>query len=128
VLGAESIVEIDESRAVDLALRPGDVEVHHPSILHASDGNTSPKRRCGLTIRYIPTSTRIVTDDEPFVSALLLRGDPSVNRYQPFPPVCAGAGLFVPRVRGGTVGARNREPGVAFGMWRGCGLRRPSCS
>ncbi|MGS2619563.1 phytanoyl-CoA dioxygenase family protein [Micromonospora sp. LZ34] len=90
VLGAESIVDIDESRAVDLQLRPGDVEVHHPNILHASDGNTSPKRRCGLTIRYIPTSTRIITDDPPFISALLLRGERGVNRYQPLPRYVPG--------------------------------------
>jgi ectoine hydroxylase-related dioxygenase (phytanoyl-CoA dioxygenase family) len=90
VLGAESIADIDESSAVDLVLQPGDVEVHHPNILHASDGNTSPQRRCGLTIRYIPTSTRIVTDDEPFVSAFLLRGEPGVNRYQTFPRHVSG--------------------------------------
>lgn len=90
VLGAESIVDADLSGAVDLVLRPGDVEVHHPNILHASDGNNSPKRRCGLTIRYIPTSTRIITDDPPFVSALLLRGEPGVNQYQPFPRYTPG--------------------------------------
>lgn len=90
VLGSESMVDIDESRAVDLVLQPGDIEVHHPNILHASGGNTSPKRRCGLTIRYIPTSTRILTEDPPFVSALLLRGDPGVNRYQPFPRYLSG--------------------------------------
>ncbi|TDE60325.1 phytanoyl-CoA dioxygenase family protein [Nonomuraea mesophila] len=85
VLGSESAVAVDESKAVDLVLSPGDVEVHHPNILHASNANTSPKRRCGLTIRYIPTSTRITSEEQPFVSALLLRGDPGVNVYQPFP-------------------------------------------
>lgn len=85
VLGSESAVAVDESQAVDLVLAPGDVEVHHPNILHGSNANTSPRRRCGLTIRYIPTSTRITSEQQPFVSALLLRGDPGVNVYQPFP-------------------------------------------
>ena len=89
VLGSESAIDVDESQAVDMILAPGDVEVHHPKIMHGSDANTSPRRRCGLTIRYIPTSTRIVTGQQPYASALLLRGEPGVNVYQPRP-------LFVP--------------------------------
>jgi ectoine hydroxylase-related dioxygenase (phytanoyl-CoA dioxygenase family) len=85
VLGSEVDVDVDESQAVDLILRPGDAEVHHPNILHGSKANTSPHRRCGLTIRYIPTSTRILGDEQPFASALLVRGEPGVNAYQPHP-------------------------------------------
>jgi phytanoyl-CoA hydroxylase len=85
VLGSETVVPVDEAEAVSLVLAPGDVEVHHPNILHASKANTSEQRRCGLTIRYIPTSTRIVADDLPFASAFLLRGQPGVNSYQPRP-------------------------------------------
>lgn len=89
VLGSESVVEVDESQAVDLVLAPGDVEVHHPKIMHGSNANASPYRRCGLTIRYIPTSTRIVSEQQPYASALLLRGAPGLNVYQPRP-------VFVP--------------------------------
>jgi ectoine hydroxylase-related dioxygenase (phytanoyl-CoA dioxygenase family) len=90
VLGSESAVDIDESDAVDLVLAPGDVEVHHPAIMHASNANTSPKRRCGLTIRYIPTSTRIVSAEQPYPSALLLRGEAGANLYQPWPAFVPG--------------------------------------
>jgi phytanoyl-CoA hydroxylase len=90
VLGKEIAVAVDESRAVDIALEPGDVEVHHPSIVHGSNPNTSPRRRCGLTIRYIPTSTRIVAEEQPYPSAFHLRGDPGVNRYQARPRYVAG--------------------------------------
>lgn len=90
VLGSESAVEVDESTAVDLILAPGDVEVHHPGIMHSSTANTSPRRRCGLTIRYIPTSTRILGDEQPFPSAMLLRGSPGVNVYQPRPAFVPG--------------------------------------
>jgi ectoine hydroxylase-related dioxygenase (phytanoyl-CoA dioxygenase family) len=85
VLGQEIAVAVDESAAIDMVLRPGDVEVHHPNIVHGSNANTSPHRRCGLTIRYIPTSTRITDPEIPFPSAFHLHGDPGVNRYQPRP-------------------------------------------
>jgi phytanoyl-CoA hydroxylase len=85
VLGQEIAVDVDESRAVDIVLEPGDVEVHHPAIVHGSNANTSPRRRCGLTIRYIPTSTRITAAEQPYPSAFHLRGAPGVNEYQPRP-------------------------------------------
>ena len=90
VLGSESAADVDESLAVDLTLSAGDVEVHHPNIIHGSNANASPKRRCGLTIRYIPTSTRITSREQPFPSALLLRGKPGVNVYQPWPEPTPG--------------------------------------
>ena len=54
---------VDESQRGGLVLKAGDVSVHHPNIIHGSNANTSPERRCGLTIRYIPTSTRIITPE-----------------------------------------------------------------
>lgn len=80
--------EIDESRAVDVQMKAGSVSVHDPFIVHGSNANRSDRRRAGLTIRYIPTSTRILVEgDEPFPSAFLLRGeDPAgSNHYQPRP-------------------------------------------
>lgn len=71
----------DEARAVDVILNAGDVSVHHPNLIHGSNANTSSRRRCGLTIRYIPTTTRITVKAWP--SAFLLRGKavPEVNDY-----------------------------------------------
>jgi phytanoyl-CoA hydroxylase len=75
----------DEARAVDVTLPAGGVSLHHPFLVHGSAANTSPKRRCGLTIRYIPTTTRIAGEKER--KTFLLRGEavPGVNRYAPFP-------------------------------------------
>ncbi len=81
VLGAEIRADIDESEALDIVLDPGDVEVHHPLMVHGSNANTSARRRAGLTLRYIPTSTRIVSERQPFESALWLRGDKGDNVY-----------------------------------------------
>jgi phytanoyl-CoA hydroxylase len=79
---------VDKSKAVDVVLRAGDVSIHHPNIIHGSNANLSSRRRCGLTIRYIPTTTRIlVGKNECFPSAFLLRGKPvsGVNNYNPWP-------------------------------------------
>ncbi len=83
---------VDASKAVDLVLKAGDVSVHHPNIIHGSNPNTSARRRCGLTIRYIPTSTRIVSE-KPWPSAFLLRGKaaPGVNDYLSRPRYVEGA-------------------------------------
>lgn len=82
---------VDESQAVDVVLAPGDVSIHDPNLIHGSRANTSPRWRRGLTIRYIPTSTRIVSD-EPWPSAFLLRGEavPLVNQYLPWPAYVGG--------------------------------------
>ncbi len=87
---------VDESKAVDLVLRAGDISVHHPNVVHGSNRNSSSRRRCGLTIRYIPTSTRIRTkENERWASAFLLRGDAvaGVNDYHLRPPYIAGEHL-----------------------------------
>ena len=95
---------VDESRAVDIVLKAGDVSVHHPNIIHGSDANLSDRWRRGLTIRYIPASTRILlagkiksnntfeTPAERWPSAFLLRGNavPGVNDYNPRPRYVEG--------------------------------------
>ncbi len=81
VLGSELPEQgLDTTSAVDLVLEPGDISIHHPLLIHGSSANNSPRRRCGLTIRYIPTSTEITRDDW---RSCLLRGEsrPGINRY-----------------------------------------------
>lgn len=94
VLNAEIDPElVDMSRAVDLILEPGDVSIHHPNIIHGSEANTSDKWRRGLTIRYIPTTTKIT--QQPFESAFLLRGQAveRINQYQPHPKFVEGKNM-----------------------------------
>jgi ectoine hydroxylase-related dioxygenase (phytanoyl-CoA dioxygenase family) len=82
-LGSHMDAPVDESRAVDVEVPRGGVSVHHPNLIHGSNPNRSGRRRCGLTIRYIPTSTRITREWKPF----LLRGEDREQRntYVPFP-------------------------------------------
>lgn len=44
--------------AVDLPLRAGQVSIHDGTLIHGSLPNRSDRRRCGLTLRYIPTWVR----------------------------------------------------------------------
>ena len=84
---------VEEEQAVDVVLKAGGVSVHHPNIVHGSNPNTSGKRRCGLTIRYIPTTTRIVSELWP--CAFLLRGEgiEGINDYLPRPRYVEGEHL-----------------------------------
>jgi ectoine hydroxylase-related dioxygenase (phytanoyl-CoA dioxygenase family) len=77
---------IDESQAVSMILNPGDISIHHPNIVHGSHANTSPRLRRGLTIRYMPTTTRILREP-PHHSAFILRGQgiANGNDWQPLP-------------------------------------------
>lgn len=77
---------IDESKAVSLILAPGDVSIHHPNMIHGSRGNRSSRWRRGLTIRYIPVSTKM-TYDPPHLSAFIFRGcgAHNGNRWNPLP-------------------------------------------
>lgn len=52
--GREEIaVEVDEADAVDIALAPGEMSLHHLLMVHGSRANPAGERRCGLAIRYI---------------------------------------------------------------------------
>ncbi|MDJ0769698.1 MAG: phytanoyl-CoA dioxygenase family protein [Ilumatobacter sp.] len=84
VLGREVPVDVDPSTVVLLTMAPGDVSVHHPAIIHGSEPNRSDRWRRGLTIRYIPTTTRILDDDA--AAPFLLRGTGDErNTYLPVP-------------------------------------------
>lgn len=76
---------VDESRAVDVVLRRGDVSFHHSYLVHGSEPNHSGRRRAGLTIRYVPPTTRI--RDQPDRRQFLVRGTaaPNGNVYHTFP-------------------------------------------
>ncbi|MFE7961320.1 phytanoyl-CoA dioxygenase family protein [Streptomyces sp. NPDC057413] len=75
-----------EQGVIDIELNPGDVSIHHPHLLHCSEANTSPKRRCGLDIGYISASTRIESQGL-YLDPVLVRGKPvdGVNTYRKLP-------------------------------------------
>ncbi|MCG3196207.1 MAG: Ectoine dioxygenase [bacterium] len=46
--------EFDLGRAVDVELEAGECSFHDAWTIHGSEGNFSPMRRCGYTMRYMP--------------------------------------------------------------------------
>ncbi len=48
----------EETSAVDMPLKAGEISLHDGALIHGSLPNRTPRRRCGLTLRYIRTSTK----------------------------------------------------------------------
>lgn len=87
---------VDESKTVNLVQKSGSVSVLHPNIIHGSEANRSPMRRCGISTQYISTRSKILVDDnKPWPSAFLLRGMevPGLNQYQPRPKYVEGQSM-----------------------------------
>ncbi len=53
---------VDESKAVNCVIPRGGCSFHAPYIIHGSTPNTSPHRRCGYTMRFMPPETRMLRD------------------------------------------------------------------
>ena len=70
--GQEITVAVDETRAVDLALQPGQISLHHLWIVHGSNANRSDEPRIGIAIRYVAPQVRQEGDAKPI--AMLVRG------------------------------------------------------
>jgi ectoine hydroxylase-related dioxygenase (phytanoyl-CoA dioxygenase family) len=48
---------IDDARAIDIELEPGQVSLHDAALVHGSNANRSGRRRCGYAIRYMPATS-----------------------------------------------------------------------
>lgn len=85
------VSEDEERRAVDLILKAGEISIHHGALIHGSLPNDSQRRRCGLTLRYIPPWVKQVQENSlrRRWNAILVRGkDQEKNfgeRPHPFP-------------------------------------------
>ena len=43
---------------IDVELKAGEISIHSDLLLHGSEANQSSRRRCGLTLRYCPSTVR----------------------------------------------------------------------
>jgi ectoine hydroxylase-related dioxygenase (phytanoyl-CoA dioxygenase family) len=77
--GQEIAVEVDEARAVDVILQPGEMSLHHIGIVHGSNRNASGKPRIGIAVRYIAPEVRQRGSERQI--AFLVRG---VDRHDYF--------------------------------------------
>jgi ectoine hydroxylase-related dioxygenase (phytanoyl-CoA dioxygenase family) len=74
---------IDESDAVYFELQPNECSLHEARIMHGADANTSPRRRAGYTMRYFPTTTRLIPERNASHQIWLARGqDIAGNQYE----------------------------------------------
>jgi non-heme Fe2+,alpha-ketoglutarate-dependent halogenase len=85
--GQEIMVEVDEARAVDVVLRPGEMSLHHVRMFHGSPPNRSADRRIGYAIRYIPTHVRQIAGARD--TATLVRGVDAYHHFDPEEPPAA---------------------------------------
>ncbi len=72
----QSVRGVDESKAVNAVLRPGQVVFHHESVVHGSSPNRSDHPRVGFSIHYCAPHVRETRFEG--ATALLLRGE---NKY-----------------------------------------------
>ena len=75
----QEIVDIDDSQAVSMPLKTGEMSFHNIGIAHASGPNVTDDRRIGLSFHYMPTQTSQLNSD--WDCASLVRG---VDRYRHF--------------------------------------------
>jgi ectoine hydroxylase-related dioxygenase (phytanoyl-CoA dioxygenase family) len=77
------IAEVDESKAVTFSLEPNQCSLHEARIVHGAKANTSEFRRAGYTMRYFPTTSRIVPERNVGHKVWLARGvDQAGNQYE----------------------------------------------
>lgn len=74
----------EESRATDLILRAGEMSLHDGALIHGSLPNVSTRRRCGLTLRYVPTWVKPVALNSMGKRwhAVLVRGTDSEKNFE----------------------------------------------
>lgn len=84
--GQEIEVEVDEARAVDIILRPGQASLHHGHLFHASGPNRTNDRRIGAAIRYIAPS--MCARSGPGTEVTLVAGEDRFGHFTLVPPPC----------------------------------------
>jgi non-heme Fe2+,alpha-ketoglutarate-dependent halogenase len=62
--------DVDESQAVDVVLRPGEMSLHQSTVIHGSNANVSDEPRIGFVVRFV--TSRTTNRDRPM---LRVRGE-----------------------------------------------------
>jgi non-haem Fe2+, alpha-ketoglutarate-dependent halogenase len=74
-------LDVKESDAIDVVLRPGEMSLHHTNIVHGSNPNTSDGPRIGFIVRFV--TNRTTNRDRLVVHA---RGDGDCSHLRLAPP------------------------------------------
>ena len=81
--GQEIAVDVDDSDAVNVILKPGQASLHHGHLFHSSGPNRSNDRRIGAAIRYIKPSMRQRNGDRALVAHV--SGEDRFNHFEVAP-------------------------------------------
>lgn len=71
--------QFDESKAVDCILKPNTCSIHHAKLIHGSHANTGVMRRCGYTMRYMPSECHHTDEGNTGFQIYLARGKDNGN-------------------------------------------------
>ena len=77
------VTETEAASAVDLELHAGEASIHDGMANHCSMPNRSHRRRCGLTLRYVPSYVKPATANSTGKrwKAILVRGVDEYNHF-----------------------------------------------
>ncbi len=96
LMRGQTVDGIDESLAVDAELRPGEISIHHESVVHGSNPNNSDRARIGLSIHYIAPHVRQTAFEGAM--AMVVRGTDTEGHWSAdpvaqtdFDPACMAA-------------------------------------
>lgn len=80
------VPDIDESKAIDVVLRPGEMSIHHGNLLHASPPNNTDGPRIGIAMMMFPAHVR---STGPRRTATVVCGEDRYNYWDHDPePTC----------------------------------------
>ena len=63
-------MDVDESQAVDVVLRPGEISLHESTLVHGSTPNSSDEARIGFIVRFVTSRMQ-----NPNVRLMRVRGE-----------------------------------------------------
>jgi non-heme Fe2+,alpha-ketoglutarate-dependent halogenase len=77
--GQRVVYEVDETKAVPMPLKPGEMSLHHVCLIHSSLPNHSPDRRIGFSVACMAPHIRQTTNAK--ATAMLMRGEDRHGNY-----------------------------------------------
>lgn len=80
----------EEATAINCVLRPGEISLHNGTVVHGSLPNRTNRRRCGVTVRYIPAHVRPLGKGPLGTDwtwrPVLMRGEYAESHFELAPP------------------------------------------
>jgi non-heme Fe2+,alpha-ketoglutarate-dependent halogenase len=121
--GQEIAVAVDESKAVEMVLRPGEMSLHHIGLVHGSKTNGSDKPRIGIAVRYITPA--VMQEHAVRQHALLVRGEDAFGHFELIdPPEDDNVSAEDAALRA-EIMERKRTKSLSESSWKGGGSKSP---